>query len=215
MIQPTQYNYSPDELEQLQTLRASVADFKAIVDGLSEDNRNAEYNEQFNQLRTESRALLKGGFTEDVPKAITGDVSKDRSLSLIVILGVILALIGLGINAIVLEDVMVNSLGCCISSGGMLLLIGAFAVLAMKNVRERVTQANDLGQRCDLLLYQLDHALRMAGVGTPGSPAATVGPQIRPTSDFGPPPSAPEVSVSSPPPPPEVSSAPPPPPESE
>ena len=195
MTQPIQYNYSPDELEQLQTLRASVADFKSIVDGLPEGNRNAEYNEQFNQLRTESRTLLKGGFTEDVPKAITGDVSKDRSLSLIVILGVILALLGLGINSIVLEDIMVNSLGCCISSGGMLLLIGAFAVLAMKNVRERVTPANDLGQRCDLLLFQLDHALHMAGA------ARTAAPPIRSTSDFGPPPVAPEAS--SPPPPPE------------
>lgn len=201
MTQPIEYNYSPDELEQLKMLRTSVADFEAIVDALPGDSRNAQYNEQFNQLRTESRAVLKGGFTKDVPKAITGDVGKDRSLSLIVILGVILALIGLGINAIVLEDVMVNSLGCCISSGGMLLLIGAFAVLAMKNVKERVTPASDLGQRCDLLLHQLDHALRMGGAGlTPPAPKISM-----PPSQFGPPPSS-SAEISSPisrPPPPE------------
>ena len=80
------------------------------------------------------------------------------------LLGVMLALVGLGVNAIILEDVIVNSVGCCVSSGGMLLIVGAFAALGTKSARQRVSNMNDLRQNIDLLLYQIDHRLKMAGV---------------------------------------------------
>jgi len=105
--------------------------------------------------------VLKGDFTTKVPKAITGDVSTDRSVSVIVLVGVILALLGLGINSIILEDVIINSIGCLISTGGMLLVIGGFFVLSAKNIRQRVSNMEGLRQRCDLLLYQIDHRLSM------------------------------------------------------
>ena len=132
-----------------------------MVAALPENERNPEYNQQFNQLRDEARGLLKGNFATKVPKAITGDVTTDRSVSVIVIIGVMLALLGLGINSIILEDVIINSLGCVVSSGGMLLVIGGFVVLSVKNMRQRVSDMGALDQRCDLLLYQVDHQLRM------------------------------------------------------
>lgn len=166
MTEPFQPNLTSQELDQLQQLRASVSEFKRMVDMLPSDVRSAEYNAQFNQLRLEARALLKGGFTRDVPKAITGDTTRDRSLTIIVILGVILALTGLGVNSIILDDVLVNSLGCCISSGGMLLVVGTFVALVVRNIRERTTDMDDLRQRCDLLLYQIDHRLNMINAGS-------------------------------------------------
>jgi hypothetical protein len=166
MTESPQVNFTPEELNQLRQFRTSVSDFKTMVASLPADYRSAEYNEQFNQLRLEAQALLKAGFTTQVPKAITGDITTDRSISMIVILGVILALTGLGVNSIVLEDVLVNSLGCCISGGGMLLVVGAFVVLSMKRIRQPVSNVEDLGQRCDLLLYQIDHRLNMVDAGS-------------------------------------------------
>jgi hypothetical protein len=175
--------FTSDDLSQLKKIRKSVADFKAMLDSLPASSRNLEYNSQFNELRSEAKALLKGPFTEDVPRAITGDVSRDRSLSVVVILGVVLALIGFGVNSIILEDVLVNSLGCCVSSGGMLLVLGALGVMLMRNVRERVTTVDQLSYRCDLLLYQLDHRLYMeettAQPQTP-PPSAVVPPDLAP-----------------------------------
>ena len=43
----------------------------------------------------------------------------------------------------------------------MLLVIGGFVVLNTKNIRQRVSNMEDLRKRCDLLLYQIDHRLRM------------------------------------------------------
>lgn len=163
-MEPAQFDLTAEAGNQLQQLRMSVANFRAMLASLPDEDRSVEHNEQFNQFRKEAMTLLGGEFSEEVPRAITGDVTTDRSLSLIVVLGVILALTGLGINAIILEDVLVNSLGCCISSGGMLLVIGAFGVLGMKNYRERVNSIAQLRERCDLLLLQLDHRLRMGGM---------------------------------------------------
>jgi hypothetical protein len=75
-----------------------------------------------------------------------------------------LALLGLGINSIILEDFYINSLGCLISSSGMLLVVGAFGVLGMTNLRQqrRLTNFGDLYQRCNTLLYEIDHTLNMA-----------------------------------------------------
>ena len=166
MTEPVQFDYSAAEIERLHQFRASVAEFSDMVAALPPDERSPEYNQQFNELREEAKGLLKGGFTTPVPKAITGDVSTDRSVSVIVIVGVILALLGLGINSIILEDVIINSLGCLISSAGMLLVIGGFVVLSAKNMRQRVSDMEDLRQRSDLLLYQVDHQLRMAMAGS-------------------------------------------------
>lgn len=161
MTGPLEVNFTPQELQQLRQFRASVADFRDMVTTAPPDQRSPEHNEQFNRLREEAKVRLKGYFVTPVPKAITGDVSTDRSVSVVVIAGVILALLGLGINSIILEDVIINSLGCLISSGGMLLVIGSFVVLSSKNMRQRVSNMDDLRQRADLLLYQVDHYLRM------------------------------------------------------
>jgi hypothetical protein len=164
MTDPVQFELTVEEVARLQQLWSSVSDFRDLLDSLADTLRSVEHNQQFNQFRLETKALLGGTLTEDIPQAITGDVTTDRSISLIVILGVILALVGLGINAIILEDVLVNSLGCCISSGGMLLVVGAFVVLSMKNARQRVNNIADLRRRCDLLLLQIEHRVKMGEV---------------------------------------------------
>ncbi len=166
MAQSTQFNATPEELDQLRQFRASASKFKEMVILLPDDTRSAEHNQQFNQLRSDARALLKSDFADKVPRAITGDVTTDRTVSIVVILGVIMALIGLGVNAVILDDVVVNSLGCCVSSGGMLFIIGAFVILVMKHYRQRVSNVEELHRRCDLLLYQIDHRLQMSGVDT-------------------------------------------------
>lgn len=184
--------FTPDELNQLQRLRNSVADFKALIENLPPDARLAEYNAQFNELRAEAKALLKGPFTEEVPRTITGDISRDRSLSAIVVLGVLLAMIGFGINSVILEDVLVNSLGCCISSGGTLLVVGALGVLLMKNIRERVNTVSELTYRTELLLYQLDHRLYMEA--NEAMPAGAGSSQSEPSASVPPPDLAPPES---------------------
>ncbi len=187
-------NFTPDELTHIQTLRNSVAEFQAMIKSLPDNRRSIEHNQEFNELRGEAQDLLKMRFTGKVPRAITGDLNRDRTLSAIVIFGVILTLIGLGVNSVILEDVLAYSLGCCVSSGGMLLIIGAFGVLVMRNVRERVSAVAELNQRCGLLLYQLDHRLAMSGV----APAAP-----RQRKDMTPPaPFNPSLAAPAPPPPP-------------
>ncbi len=165
MIQPNQAVLTVEEIEQLQLLRVSVLDFRMMVSALPAKDRSPEHNDQFNKLRVNTGMLLKSQFTTKISPAITGDVTTDRSINLIVILGVILALIGLGVNSVILEDVIINSGGCCVSSGGMLLIIGGFFTLVTRNRRQRVSNMDDLRQRSDLLLYQIDHRLKMSGVG--------------------------------------------------
>lgn len=170
MLESFQTNFTQQELDQLQRLRASVLAFQKGIGSLPADDQSNPHNEQFNHLRREAKTLLKeSGFDQKVPKAITEDMLIDRSqkvviprLSAIVIFGVILALLGLGINSIILEDVLINSLGCLISSSGMLLIMGAFVVLGMNLRRRRLTDFGDLYQRCNTLLYEIDHALNMA-----------------------------------------------------
>ena len=167
------YSYSPDELDHLKKFRGSVADFKELIGALPPEDRSVDHNRQFNELRSEGEALLKSPFTEDVPKASLGGMGDSGPISVIVLLGVILALLGLGINAIILEDLLINSLGCCVSSGGMLLLIGALGVLLNKNIRNRTTASADLNYQCDLLLYQIDHRLAMIGEYQPDTPSTS------------------------------------------
>jgi len=170
MTENALYNYSPDELDRLKKFRASAADFKELISLLPPEYRSIDHNRQFNELRSEGQALLKGPFTDDVPEASLGGLGDAGPISVIVVAGVILALVGLGINSIVLEDVLINSLGCCVSSGGMLLIVGAFAVLVNRYRRGRTTANIDLTYQCDLLLYQIDHRLAMIGEYTADLP---------------------------------------------
>ncbi len=178
----TQPGYTPQELDRLQRLRASVLAFQNTIAPLAADIENNAYNEQFNQLRLEAKALLKdSGFDKKVTRAVTEEVLVERSqkvvfprLAAIALGGVILALIGLGVNSVILDDVIVNSVGCCVSSGGMLLVIGAFVVWGAINTRRRVSNLGDLYLRCENLLYQLNHALNMTipAARPAGEPAA-------------------------------------------
>jgi hypothetical protein len=161
MAESTQLDFTPAELDQILQLRASILDFREIIASLPAGLRRAEYNEQFNQLRLEARPWLNGHFTSNVPRAITGDISTDRSLFVMATLGVIMALTGLGVNSIILDDVIFNSVGFCVYGAGMLFVIGAFGVLITRHLRERVSNIEDLRRHCDLLLYQIDHRLKM------------------------------------------------------
>ena len=114
------YSYSPVELARLKKFRASVADFKELISALPPEHRSVDYNRQFNELRSEGQALLKGSFTDDVPKASLGGWGDAGPISIIVVSGVILALVGLGINSIILDDVLINSLGCAVTDLGIL-----------------------------------------------------------------------------------------------
>lgn len=162
--------YTAEELRYLQRLRDSLVDFQNAIAPQAADVRSDTYNEQFNQLRLEVKALLKDPeFEQKVPRAVTEAVWTERSqrtifprLSVITFLGVILALVGLGVNSIVLEDVVVNSLGCCVSGGGMLLVIGSFAVWSLTSTRRRLTNLGDLYVRCETLLAVIDYTLETA-----------------------------------------------------
>jgi hypothetical protein len=171
MTESAQSNFTPQALDQLQRLRVSVLAFQNAIAPLPAGEQSNARNEQFNQLRLEAKALLKeSGFDERVPEAVTDDLLTVRfqkiiipRLSAIVFLGVILALLGLGINSIFV-DLSVSILACLVSSGGMLLIIGAFAVLGMTNFRRQrnLTNFGDLYQRTEGLLYEINHALNMA-----------------------------------------------------
>lgn len=170
MTEASKITYTQQELDQLQRLRTSLLAFQNGIGSLPADEQSNFHNEQFNQLRREAKMLLKrSAFEQQVPKAITEDMLISRSqrviiprVSAIVIFGVILALLGLGINSIILEDVLINSLGCLVSTTGMFLIIGAFFVLGMNLRRKQLTNYGDLYQRCDALMYEIDHTLTMA-----------------------------------------------------
>jgi hypothetical protein len=170
MTESSQTSFTQSELDQLQRLRLSVLAFQNAVAPLPASEQGNARNEQFNQLRLEAKAILgESGFDRNVPRATTEDMLVERSrkvviprLSIIVVFGVILALLGLGINSIILEDLIINSLACLISSAGMLLVIGAFVVLGMTNLRlQRLTNFGDLYQLCNTLLHEINHALNM------------------------------------------------------
>jgi hypothetical protein len=159
---------TPQTLEQLQRLRVSVQAFQKMVAPLPANNRLNPYNEQFNQLRLEAQALLKQpDFDQKVAPAVTEEMLTERFQAIIprlfsvVLLGVMLALVGLGVNSIILDEEIIY-LGCCVSSGGILLIMGAFVVFGIANLRRRrVSDMGDLYVRCEALLYQIDHTLHM------------------------------------------------------
>jgi hypothetical protein len=159
-----------ETLDQLQRLRLSIISFQNEIAPLPAGDQSNERNEQFNYLRLEAKALLQDPeFDKKVPPAMTEDLMVQRSqrriaprLSTIVILGVVLALLGLGINSVILEDVLINSLGCLVSTLGMLLVVGALAVSGMNALPQRgLTNLGDLYQLCQLLLFTINHVLNM------------------------------------------------------
>jgi hypothetical protein len=170
MTEASQPNFTPQELDQLQQVRLSLLAFLNTIAPLPADEQNDARNEQFNQVRLEAKALLQEpDFDKRVPKAITQDILAERSqrvilprLSGIVMFGVILALLGLGINSIILDDLIINSLACLVSTGGMALVIGAFVVWAITQMRGRLSNLGDLYLRSNTLLFEIEQALNMA-----------------------------------------------------
>lgn len=170
MTDTSQSSFIPQELDRLQQVRLSLLAFQNAFATLPADEQNDARNEQFNQIRLEAKALLQDrDFDKKVPKAISQEGLAERSqrvilprLSGIVIFGVILALLGLGINSIILEDLIINSLACLVSSGGMLLVIGAFVVWAITMARGRVSNLGDLYLRSTALLFEIEQALNLA-----------------------------------------------------
>jgi hypothetical protein len=167
MTEIIQASFTSQELDQLQRLRVSVLAFQNMIATLPADEQNDARNEQFNQLRLEARALLKDrDLDKKVAKAITQDVLVNHRqrvilprLSGIVMFGVILALLGLGINAVILDDLIINSLGCLVSSGGMALVIGTLLVWMWVNTRRRLSTLGELYSYGNGLLYEIHHAL--------------------------------------------------------
>ena len=161
MTNSAQLNFTEQDLDELQRLRALTLAFQRVIANLDATEQNNSYNEQFNKIRTETKAIFnRSNLKVNAPKAVTTTVLAERGqqvstrLSGIVIFAVILVLLGLGINSIILEDVIVNSLGCLISTGGMLLVIGAFAVWTLTNLRRKLTNLGDLYLRSELLQQQ-------------------------------------------------------------
>lgn len=165
-----QSDFTPQELEQLQRVRLSVLAFQRAIATLPADEYNEGRSEQFNQIWLEAKAILNdSNFDKKIPRAMTKDLLAERSqrvimsrLSGIVMFGVILALLGLGINSIILDDLIVNSLGCLVSSGGMLLVIGAFVVWAVNSMRRRVNNLGDLYLGSNALLVEIENVLNLA-----------------------------------------------------
>ncbi|NJN96402.1 MAG: hypothetical protein HC875_20955 [Anaerolineales bacterium] len=170
MTESGQPDFTPQELEQLQQVRLSVLAFQRAIATLPADEYNEARNEQFNQIRLEAKAILNDSdFDKKIPRAMTKDLLAERSqrvimsrLSGIVMFGVILALLGLGINSIILDDFIINSLGCLVSSGGMLLVMGAFVVWAVNSLRGRVSNLGDLYLSSNALLVEIENVLNLA-----------------------------------------------------
>lgn len=161
---------SPDTLDQLHRLRVSLVSFQNEIAPLPATEQDNARNEQFNRLHLQAKTLLnEPEFDTRVPPAQTEVLAAERTqrtlaprLSAIVILGVVLALLGLGINSVILEDVLINSLGCLVSTVGMILVVGALVVSGMNSVPSRqMTNLGDLYQLCSTLLYEVQHALNM------------------------------------------------------
>lgn len=169
MTESIQASFTPQELAQLQRLHAKVLALQNTIAELPADEQNEARNEQFNQLRLEAKALLKdGNFDKKVNKAITqADLTERQQLlfprlSGIVMFGVILALLGLGVNSIILDDLIINSSACLVSSGGMALVVGAFVVWMWTKSRQRLSNLGELYLNCNALLSEISHVLSLA-----------------------------------------------------
>jgi hypothetical protein len=163
-------NLSAESLDQLQRLRLSVLSFQNEIAPLPANKQSNQQNEQFNALRIAAKTLLSDpDFDQKILPATTENLIIERSqqkiaprLSTIVIMGVTLALLGLGLNSVILDDVLVNSLGCLVSTLGMILVVGALLVSGMNALpRRQLTNFGDLYQLCRTLLFEIEHALNM------------------------------------------------------
>jgi hypothetical protein len=166
MTAPAQVNNATHELDELKQIRNLVHAFQQMIAHLDASERNNDFNEQFNKFRFQAKSLLHdNSFESQVPKAVSAGSLAERAqktnvrLSVIVFVGVLLALVGLGINSIILDDFWVNSLGCLISTGGTLLVMGAFVVLGITAGRRKLTDLGQLYQLCDVLLVKVDSTL--------------------------------------------------------
>ena len=174
---PNQHN-----LYKLQRLRASILAFQNKIASLPAKERNTPLNEQFNQLRAEAKSLIKDpGFDKKVPRAITEDIQGERlqkkilpRLFGVITLGVLLALVGLGINSIILDTLIVNILACLVSLTGIFMVIGAFVVFRLNRAESRLSNYGDLYQRCDTLLYQIIYTLNLASPGLADQPIVEI-----------------------------------------
>ena len=182
-----QANFAQQDLHDLQRLRALTFAFQRMIANLDANEQNNEYNEQFNKILAEARNVLRRyGLSLDTPRVVSSGLLAERGqkistrLSGIVIFGVMLALVGLGINSVILEDVIINSLGCLISTGGILLVMGALVVWGVTSTRRKLTNLGDLYLHCEALIQQLDQILKTAVpsysappiVDTPNIPSA-------------------------------------------
>lgn len=165
----SQIRLTKQDLDRLQRLRASVMAFQNTIAPMPANQHNDNYGEQFNLLRLEAQTILKiPDFERYVDEAVTRlDLQDGRQallprLYIVVMLGVMFALSGLGFNYIIQNDFYLNSLGCLISSGGMFLVMGAFAILSLSGSSRRLSNLGDVYQRCDALLAQINHTLNMA-----------------------------------------------------
>lgn len=182
MTEATPASLTSLELDQLQQLRVSVLAFQNIIATLPADEQNDARNEQFNRLRLEAKALLKDReFDHKVSKAVTQEGLQIRQRALsprllgIVIFGVILALLGLGVNSIILEDFIINSLACLVSTGGMALVGGAFLVWIWSNARRRLSNLGELYLGCTAMLDEINQTLDQALPGVADQAAGAAG----------------------------------------
>ncbi|MEM7347243.1 MAG: hypothetical protein AAF485_23640 [Chloroflexota bacterium] len=163
---PSAAGFTQQDIDRLNHLRALLVAFQKNISKLAADEQNSPHNEEFNRVRFETKSLLKdSGFDKNVPKAVTSEVLAERSTKSvkrffsIVTLGTVLALIGLGINSIILEDVIINSVACVVSLAGIILIFAAFGVSGFTG-RRNITDIGDLYTLGDALLQQMDQGLR-------------------------------------------------------
>lgn len=168
-----------EELDRLQRLRASVIAFQNMIAPLPATERNDNHNEQFNQLRLEAKILLKSPqLDRQVSPVTTMNTLVERQKSTlprlygVVIFGMILALFGLGFNSIFV-DMLSTAVGCLVSSSGMFLIMGAFVMWGLATNQRRTSNLGEVYQRCETLLYQIDHTLNMAIPELANRPPAT------------------------------------------
>ncbi len=169
MSEPLQIPLTKHDIDRLQRLRASVIAFQNMIAPLPANQYNEGYGEQFNRLRLETEAILKiPEFETYVPPLITKQDLRRREQAalplvyLSVITGVVIALMGLGLNYIIQNEPTTNTIGCLISTGGTFLVIGSYIALVLVGSRRNSSNLGDIYQRCETLLYQINHALSMA-----------------------------------------------------
>ncbi len=166
---PPPAEFTQDELLELQRIRALVLSLQHKIANLDAGEQHDAYNDQFNRLRFEASAILSDPtFDAAVPKAVSASVLAERSqksiarLSTLVVVGVVVALVGLGINSVILEDLLVNTVGCLTGAVGMFIVLGALVAMGISIPRRRLTNMAELYRLCDQLVQRLDEVLAAA-----------------------------------------------------